>query len=146
MTGRISDGEDLECHVLVEWVDRKGSTMWSRPDTYDCSTAVRALMCSFNCLSSTVDNRNKEGQGDGAGAPIETKTSQGARGQDGSTATGGDAVGDEEDEPGDNDKPPGQQRAQAGFPGPREESPTPHRQSESGLLEQIVQPSEGREI
>jgi len=75
--------------------------------------------------------KDRNNQGWGNGAPIGTSPNQGVGGHDGSAAAGGDAVGDEEDEPGDDDKPPGYQ-------GPRKEDPTPHRQSKSGLLEGMV--------
>jgi len=55
------------------------------------------------------NHQNKEGRGDGAGAPIGTEIDQGVGRQDDSAAAGGDAIGEEEDEPGDDDKPPGQQ-------------------------------------
>ena len=52
--------------------------------------------------------RNKDRWG--GGAPVKTDPDRGAGGRDGSATAGWDAIGSEEDEPGDNNKPPGQQR------------------------------------
>ena len=86
------------------------------------------------------NHRDKEGQGDSANAPIGTETDQGVGGQDGCTAAGREAIGVEENEQGEDNKPPGLQRVKVMSPSGTKKT---QRRSISQLVSQLVSQKQG---